>query len=42
MRSGRPTLGSWACYTGTQNRSVMMWTNTSLDILSMAPTEVAR
>lgn len=29
-------LGSWACYVDTNNRSVMMWTNINLNILSMA------
>jgi hypothetical protein len=30
------SLGSWACYYDTLNRSVMMWTNNNLNILSMA------
>jgi len=36
LRSSGATLGSWACYTDSLNRSVMMWTNNSLNILSMA------
>jgi hypothetical protein len=34
--SNGSNLGSWACYVDTKNRSVMMWTNINLNILSMA------
>lgn len=29
-------IGSYACYVDTNNRSVMMWTNINLNILTMA------
>jgi hypothetical protein len=34
--SNGANLGSWACFVDTNNRSVMMWTNINLNILSMA------
>jgi hypothetical protein len=34
--SNGSNLGSWACYVDTSSRSVMMWTNINLNILSMA------
>ena len=34
--SNGANVGAWACYVDTDNRSVMMWTNINLNILSMA------
>ena len=36
LNSSGANVGSWACYVDTSNRSVMMWTNINLNILSMA------
>ena len=36
LNSNGANIGSWACYVDTNNRSVMLWTNTNLNILSMA------
>jgi hypothetical protein len=36
LNANGANIGSWACYVDTSNRSVMMWTNNNLNILSMA------
>jgi hypothetical protein len=36
LNASGANTGSWACYVDANNRSVMMWTNINLNILSMA------